>query len=378
MVPEFFLRGKKGAYTFEHMQLARQKLQNIVSDKAFGNWIFVFGSIVGYSDVVQNNWLKRLLGLCKQKEIYNVVLVQQGGFGDPQKAYESAHIVMKEYMSNIDFFDSITYSMGVHSYIHLPSGKAGIEKEVQQHNYDGLSIFKNNAITFGVEICLDHRVKRIKKSPRLPGKEQVAVQLIPSCGMRICDDSVVVQEDGYVFNVDGSQFPICDLRKMDKGDLTLVGKSAPIDVDSNLTDTQIEKLYPSGKGEVIIFNVGDKPEPVLEAGTTVWYRNEAIGTEGKGFDQTSDEKFVFDYLVIYDKDNNYQDTLMTIHFLDDGYATEPEVLPIKGSLLGNEIALKAEVKPVNLENGDDRMIFIDFMCDGYHVIGGYVSFKSKR
>ncbi|MEM9927357.1 MAG: hypothetical protein AAF915_27065 [Cyanobacteria bacterium P01_D01_bin.50] len=68
-------------------------------------------------------------------------------------------------------------------------------------NYEDSSVFTIDDLTFGLEICLDHLVKRLKNSRELP---KIDIQLIPSCGMSIVKDAIVAQKDGYVFNCDGA------------------------------------------------------------------------------------------------------------------------------------------------------------------------------
>jgi hypothetical protein len=71
-------------------------------------------------------------------------------------------------------------------------------------------------VDFGVEICLDHRLQRLKRTVNMtmannPGllladNYPVAVQLIPSGGMQILDYSVAVDSGAAIFNADG-----CDM-----------------------------------------------------------------------------------------------------------------------------------------------------------------------
>ncbi|NER29738.1 MAG: hypothetical protein F6J89_19500 [Symploca sp. SIO1C4] len=78
-----------------------------------------------------------------------------------------------------------------------------VERLLSLLNYEGSSYFTIDGLTFGLEICVDHyieRLKRLKKSNKLP---PIDIQLIPSCGMSILQDAIVAQKKGYVFNCDG-------------------------------------------------------------------------------------------------------------------------------------------------------------------------------
>lgn len=89
MMPEFFFRGKKGAYETRHIDGQPgqpgliEQLQNLVKDPGWKDWIFVFGSIVHFSlpdgiplpdnqqiNLATNNFVAS-----------NFVLIQEGGFG---------------------------------------------------------------------------------------------------------------------------------------------------------------------------------------------------------------------------------------------------------------------------------------------------------
>jgi hypothetical protein len=58
-------------------------------------------------------------------------------------------------------------------------------------------------ITFGLEVCLDHAMKRLQRARPQTGDFFVQVQLIPSGGMIIDPTSVATLRGGLVWNVDG-------------------------------------------------------------------------------------------------------------------------------------------------------------------------------
>ncbi|MCL6433020.1 MAG: hypothetical protein K6T90_02210 [Leptolyngbyaceae cyanobacterium HOT.MB2.61] len=325
MMPEFFFRGKEGAYALELITGIQRKsrtwlewlkggflsdlsrltgysqprveeigliglLQNLVKDQQWKNWIFVFGSIIGSS--VETD-------ITDREEVYNLVLVQKGGFGDtPRVGSTFAKVVMKEHVSGMDFIKTSESGGGAllervfhpltvnqqqlvkhlkdllalteeqlraapisfteseialwrtsekarlndcltpnsspqflpHFLFGLRSGDAYfsalfplIEKflkaklgnvkaqelllsirrsEEQQKEYDGSSVFEIDGIRFGLEVCLDHGVRRLKNSKNLP---TIDIQLVPSCGAQINEDAIVAKTNGYgyIFHCDG-------------------------------------------------------------------------------------------------------------------------------------------------------------------------------
>lgn len=208
MMPEFFFRGKNGAYKMDDVQIIIRKLQELVKNKVqWQHWIFVFGSIVSHSIKSNQTSVDRFfklfgINLRKDVEAYNFVLVQQGGFGnDPGAGAAAANVVLKEHLSSIDFIQkkSKSGSIVLERVEHLPPAN-NTKSEEQKYNFDGSSVFTLKGINFGLEVCLDHLEQRLKKSVNLPS---IAIQLIPSCGMSIKDNAIVARSGGYVFNCDG-------------------------------------------------------------------------------------------------------------------------------------------------------------------------------
>ncbi|MCP3966591.1 MAG: hypothetical protein GY718_09605, partial [Lentisphaerae bacterium] len=116
MAPEFYFRGTKGAYDFEKMIQLIDSLQFAVRNSTFKDWLFIFGSILGYS---YNDTSDKL-------EVYNMVLVQKGSRG-----HEGAHVILKEHLSHIDFYsrgkrpkrrNSINFKQEDVVHLHVISG----------------------------------------------------------------------------------------------------------------------------------------------------------------------------------------------------------------------------------------------------------------
>ncbi len=216
MVPEFFFRGTRGAYSFDHYDKLVDMLKGMIEDDKYKHWLFVFGSVLltwkGDSTSTSLEGTENL--------IQNVVLVSKGGAGSEMKA------VVKEYMSGIDFIKSgkekrtdklgneyymIDGSLDVSALVKsqvvhpLAAKSSGQGREAQSNPDSGQSIVDIDGITIGIEICLDHLMKRLRKSPPALMQKYIQLQLIPSAGMEIKDESTVAVKGGVVFNCDGNQ-----------------------------------------------------------------------------------------------------------------------------------------------------------------------------
>ncbi|NEP86278.1 MAG: hypothetical protein F6K18_05265 [Okeania sp. SIO2C2] len=210
MIPEFFFRGSRGAYAMPKVHKVVEDLQKLVKDKKWQDWIFVFGSIVGFSSptITGKKRKREEIDESKDKEIYNFTLVQQGGFEKFEDAHNYARVVMKELKSGIDFIqaNNITGKGLVLERVIYPLTVNQERNELSDSYFAGTSIFDMKGIRFGLELCLDHDQKRLKKSREYQKGTSdgiVDIQLIPSCGMSIDLDAIVVRNGGYVFNCDG-------------------------------------------------------------------------------------------------------------------------------------------------------------------------------
>lgn len=237
MMPEFFFRGQEGAYSMENVQLIIEDLQNLVMDeKKWKNWIFVFGSILGASFVPKEN----------KTEIYNYVLVQEGGFGNKEDAGpNAARIVLKEYKSTIDFINSGSGFVS-NNVKYLERLEKGSEDKVW--NYDGNSVFDIDGIQFGLEICLDHKKQRLEKSTDLP---KIDIQLIPSGGMTIQRNAIVSKEGGYVFHCDGNGYGSTLLKVSKNTPHYNISSTYDVDVDS--AGIRIGEIYRQDAGKLHIY-----------------------------------------------------------------------------------------------------------------------------
>ncbi|MFM2481598.1 hypothetical protein [Celerinatantimonas sp. YJH-8] len=58
-------------------------------------------------------------------------------------------------------------------------------------------------IELGLEICLDHRLQRLRRTVNMPHNPDLDVQLIASGGMQLLDYSIAAGMGGVIFNADG-------------------------------------------------------------------------------------------------------------------------------------------------------------------------------
>lgn len=264
MMPEFFFRGGTGAYSMDEVQEVVAALQDTVKDpNEWSHWMFLFGTIIGKSfETRKAGFFEGLFGpkyvvdTTKPIEVYNYVLTQRGGFGNVAGAGPAAaHAVLKEHLSGLDFIKASKSTGGIEweRVEHLePAREAGTASEVQVKGYDGNSVFSQDGLTFGVEVCLDHAKKRLKSSQGLPA---IDIQLVSSCGMSVKDESIVARTGGYLFLCDG----YADYDKKKLGFNSKVRKIGTAEVDIvdtiplNAGDVQVNQIFARGAGEIRVY-----------------------------------------------------------------------------------------------------------------------------
>jgi hypothetical protein len=233
MAPEFFFRGRHGAYddtvAFEILPRLRQETKK----SRYRNWLFVLGTFIMATFVEETICpqcrvrLKKDMGFrCTKCQaagvkiegatIDNVALIRKGG----EAGSDNSYWVTKEYVSPIDFRRPVAPAgdwdhnrdimvrkrlitalptEGSRDLTVRPIGS----KFQDERMGGGGSVFEIDGIRFGLEICLDHAKNRLK------GDEGVSVQLVPSCGMELKAFKCV--PDGLYFGVDGNTQPFCQV-----------------------------------------------------------------------------------------------------------------------------------------------------------------------
>jgi hypothetical protein len=225
MAPEFFFRGPYGAYQDIGWNAKILEMMRRETSKAqYADWLFVHGSAVFSTDKMVNDVKVGNL-------LENYALVQKGG---PKTKEHQDLIFAKEFPSHVDFkhpglgdddwYDPAQSAAKVggktEKHFAPEGGRADRVDRDFLHN-DGVlpvgsvselvggTIFTMDSITFGLEVCRDHLIGRLKHSPEA-GK--VLIQLVPSCGANVEFDAIACVPDGIIFNVDGSESgPLSDV-----------------------------------------------------------------------------------------------------------------------------------------------------------------------
>ena len=246
--PEFFFRGIKGTYDAKQAKdvivpdLARfiandqseLELHGRKQKRNFEDWLFLFGSIVGS------------LGPEHKDSYYNVGVIVRG---NSKKTW----LQPKAFIAHFDFVEGANLAKdggisieevkktskkeGEYTFNgDINAIKAAFEDDKDTDTKVVTSAFETDGITFAVEMCLDHHIGLAKGyqlgfcpvvntqvgcDPGVTCKDHTCkrdddqvsynlrppckprVQLIASAGMNIKEDSIAVQEDGYVFLTDG-------------------------------------------------------------------------------------------------------------------------------------------------------------------------------
>jgi hypothetical protein len=228
MAPEFYFRGKRGAYEIDGLFYLLEKVRAVTFDHP--HWLFVLGTCVCSIEPETSTTAK------PQVELQNYAIIQKGGYAHSDGIHDL--LVLKEYPSHIDFkhtgvSDSDWYKTSRTADLdkggvtrdkkgklvsttatgetkHSASVQPG-SREMQGSN-PGSSvgkttvnerspfgcIFAMDGIIFGLEVCRDHHLKRLVTAKDCAG---VQVHLIPSAGMNVNDAHTLPRT--VVFNVDG-------------------------------------------------------------------------------------------------------------------------------------------------------------------------------
>jgi hypothetical protein len=337
MAPEFFFRGPLGAYSMEEVQLVTGRLQNMVKGGDWQDWLFVFGSILGYSFPTADT-PPYDIDPFRPKEVYNFTLTQQGGTGSADGI--GANAVVKELQAGCDFLAATTTAdaMLTGNVEYMDAGASGDGREQQWKNYDGAGIFTQAGITWGVEICLDHynsrypsgRQGRLQRSPQLPGDQQIQVQLVPSGGMSIHDGQTMAMPGGYVFNCDGFGGGSAQLKLVNAagalaptltdvpstGSYAVDGGAIAVDASPPGDPVTIAQLYASGAGQIVLFGQVAVPAAAAVAGqaqTVNWPASEA---------------YQFDFTLVYDAAGVFQLALCEIISTFQNFGGRQYFLPL--------------------------------------------------
>jgi ribosomal protein S27AE len=230
MAPEFYFRGRYGAYEMEVAADVMPLLRDETKDAKYRDWLFIFGTVIIASfveetkcprcnasgkDLVKAGADRYTCSKCRLTpvtprrigaSIDNAALIQKGGEADHKNSY----IIQKEYISHIDFrrvgppvlpswtADRTINVRGANATAVPVPGSRDLHSSASSRFTDermGGSIFTIDGITFGMEICLDHAKNR------LSGASNIQIHLVPSAGMGFQRFACI--PGGLFFNVDG-------------------------------------------------------------------------------------------------------------------------------------------------------------------------------
>lgn len=245
MAPEFFFRGKNGAYSHEVVHgreaqpdakpLALTKVKGImevmrdeIDQDIYKDWLFVLGTAIAAAELTESQ-CQTCGAVGKIK--FERDLVKGGGATKAVCVKDPSHVIKEvslgAIVENVAFVKKEgcihTISKELVSHIDYRGGKVkvggtemGVHKSPQPSGYDsatkvptkfkdermGGSIFTVDGVTIGLEVCLDHAATRDSSaSGRLEHAANIQIQLIPSAGMEI--EALRTVPGGIVFNVDG-------------------------------------------------------------------------------------------------------------------------------------------------------------------------------
>jgi hypothetical protein len=257
LAPEFFFRGKNGSFEFQPEEKREANgecgdichilkgLENMVADKRFENWLFLFGTVIG-SEV-----------LPKEDEydyqFYNFAPLYKGFDPAKSKRIGKNFIVPKRYVSNIDFLTPLRHLSDKSNVMELLddfdssldrtlanphiSGHKRYDNDMWIRYKDELTALGYNMIEYGwffmdgiafsVEICLDHLVHRslmtymadvvTGSNTRIPSsrndsvewvgipRTQAQISLVSSAGMDVTVSSLALANGGHIFLQDGME-----------------------------------------------------------------------------------------------------------------------------------------------------------------------------
>jgi len=256
MAPEFYFCGKQGGYDMAVVGEILPEMRNFTSAGDYKDWLFVLGTAIAATrtktfcpachavtelmndpkDPLSHRkvvWCRK----CRKEDpnppkmmLDNFAVIQKGG----EKTDQNSFLIQKEFMSHVDYrrpnpktdWDNPANRQvevcGLEAEA-IPSLGSRQSGSVAPSKYDdermGGSVFSMDGIRFGVEVCRDHYVGRLKAST---GPKNIQIQLIPSAGVdKPVDQNIVAP---IMFNVDGSQYFAKVLVKQNGVDVSLTSK----------------------------------------------------------------------------------------------------------------------------------------------------------
>lgn len=248
MAPEFLYRGAGGAYIHDLINGWKGKprpstidlppdysnwpglfgkLKDLVNNEAYKDWLFIFGTAVSAFFPTAKTDIK------DSSIVLNTALIQLGGLKTEKEDKGKSHVSRKYYVSGEDFIqfkkDTIIFrkktTKPLENPILIPTDIIGCTEGSALFSFDDVKNEQGLKIQFGIEICLDHSfeypvkhsdgsIKNICIGRLKTSNNYVDIQLVPSCGIFLQEDSISLRQNqigsdpklhSYAFNCDGSQ-----------------------------------------------------------------------------------------------------------------------------------------------------------------------------
>ncbi|MFT6569226.1 MAG: hypothetical protein ACJAWY_000921 [Sphingomonas echinoides] len=283
MAPEYFFYSARQAYQTDDVQRTIARLQALAADGDWVDWIFSFGTIVGTSAPMLNGG---------PRAYYNFALIQEGGAAGAGPA--GARILAKPLIRRVEAAGGVSAADAV------ATDPASAARDVQLSVYDGAGIFTMRGLTWAADVCQDPSTGLIVRAPQLPGEARVQIQLHPSAGSRVSPEGIVAVPGGFVFNVDGAGQGTV-LRQVGAPDPIAPTVRVGVSGDALALSAEtiaVDRLYPQGPGEIIIFD----PQPLPPATNVQGMRQTLIWQASDAY------QFAFD--LIYDEYGRFSTILV--------------------------------------------------------------------
>lgn len=218
MLPEFYWRGRQGAYRIQRgvekvLHPAAHWISHRFTHERFKHWLIVDGTVV-MAQMADRRYVEMSERPYENISYYNFAPVHVGGTN-------LTYLRFKHFISGIDFLQMRPeHSRMVPAppgrshrfckehprsngcvYQHLPSHlleELGFGHDVELPS----GLLKIGGLRIGLEICLDHAMGELCDKELKPW-ERVDVQLIVSAGMNIASGPVCTRPGGPVFLADG-------------------------------------------------------------------------------------------------------------------------------------------------------------------------------
>ena len=185
--------------------------------------------------------------LCTVRNRAEIFVYNGGSTGDilrysVEKQAESTVDLTLGVLQNgvIDTGGQITEWLANYPPVSIISGdnqKAGTSSERQPGARIPIISYKQS-VELGAEICLDHRLQRLRRTVDMAGNSPLDIQLVPSGGMQLLSYAIAGGSSGAIFNADGCDYILNQYNSAGKPVITYNGEAS-----SGVTKQVITGVY---------------------------------------------------------------------------------------------------------------------------------------